>query len=822
MSSRRNSLTKLAFGNISVPESSWFEEVCEDSVEDVPNVDYIDSRVHGVRAEKSRLSPCLRSASISSAKFSGTRQGGVVPCNDSPRISWFYDDDNTNQEGDNSMIYPPNVMRQNERKSSRNQLYCIDESRPLRPTNDRDIDYLGPDDRITSSLTLTDVSSYSGLEEEDDEVTDNNAYTSWFRGSSYKSHEVAAQSKQRQSDPFYQKLPRAKERTSAISQQQRKLSAQEGYVANFDYGVYSKNANDATSSTSTTTPSRLTYSSNNIHTPRGISRPEPLESHRSGEQEFILPTMIVASNLFVSPLSTPESAFDRPTIGKSLSSSAISTDQVSSRSRKSTSRSFDVDDTSSTGGSVQSYLQYSHCGSDNIDRLIRRSLSDDEWSESSLQLPDFISTTQQDLITQGISPNRTAVNAQTDTVSDDLSKIFILLLSPETKQFELIQICNLCLLENTIGHILDLIPKNSMVPLLGNRPYIGLCRPKDGIEMTAKHVPAGKVPGGWRIVRGEILIAIPPGFSGLQCKTMGGQILLNQKLVKLLRRKDPLAPKKRRSSRSHKSKVAAEIQLSDAGGKSTAGGRRLSRSSPILQVVDENAVINDDEIPSLPLFSSPDSVNQQRHKIEQHNSLTPNPENLSAESEGVSAVDVSKAEEQVRLLQSIANNSFKISSLEDVLEEAIDDDDDESIATEIWNERVRLATERNEALTNLMGIDVLVCDDINDSGDRVIQIKQKNQTVDDAAFKSMCAFLAVLLCRHFFKGVGGGSTPPIGANGLVYCAAIFKSLLHFQRVHNAYHERHNRPLEEVTPGAYQVLPQGDAYGYSSWRKAANL
>jgi hypothetical protein len=121
-----------------------------------------------------------------------------------------------------------------------------------------------------------------------------------------------------------------------------------------------------------------------------------------------------------------------------------------------------------------------------------------------------------------------------------------------------------------------------------------------------------------------------------------------------------------------------------------------------------------------------------------------------------------------------------------------------------------------------MGIDVLVCDDINDSGDRVIQIKQKNQTVDDAAFKSMCAFLAVLLCRHFFKGVGGGSTPPIGANGLVYCAAIFKSLLHFQRVHNAYHERHNRPLEEVTPGAYHVLPQGDAYGYSSWRKAANL
>ena len=40
-------------------------------------------------------------------------------------------------------------------------------------------------------------------------------------------------------------------------------------------------------------------------TPRGISRPDPLQSHRLGEQEFILPTMIVASSMFGSPLSPP-------------------------------------------------------------------------------------------------------------------------------------------------------------------------------------------------------------------------------------------------------------------------------------------------------------------------------------------------------------------------------------------------------------------------------------------------------------------------------------------------------------------------------------
>jgi len=135
-------------------------------------------------------------------------------------------------------------------------------------------------------------------------------------------------------------------------------------------------------------------------------------------------------------------------------------------------------------------------------------------------------------------------------------KIFLLLLQPKSKIFELIQ-----LLYNpndtTVGRILDMIPDNATEAALGSQKYIGLCRPKTQEELLDHELLASEVRPGVpsaKISLGEILVAIPDGFTGAQVATLSKQILANPKIVKLLKRADPLAPKrKKHRHRSHRS-----------------------------------------------------------------------------------------------------------------------------------------------------------------------------------------------------------------------------------------------------------------------------
>lgn len=146
-------------------------------------------------------------------------------------------------------------------------------------------------------------------------------------------------------------------------------------------------------------------------------------------------------------------------------------------------------------------------------------------------------------------------------------KIFLLLLQPQSKIFELIQLIyspN----DTTVGQILELIPENATEPSLGSQEYIGLCRPKNHEEILDKNKLASEARPGIdsaRITLGEILVAIPRGFSGPDVAQLSKQILANPKIVKLLKRADPLAPKNKRrhtSSRRNKSpKVRAAEQV---------------------------------------------------------------------------------------------------------------------------------------------------------------------------------------------------------------------------------------------------------------------
>jgi hypothetical protein len=171
-------------------------------------------------------------------------------------------------------------------------------------------------------------------------------------------------------------------------------------------------------------------------------------------------------------------------------------------------------------------------------------------------------------------------------------KIFLLLLQPKSKIFELIQLIyspN----DTTLGDILKMIPDNASEHALGAQEYLGLCRPKGAQELLDKNLLASKptlagASGDTKsadITMGEILVAIPQGYSGQDVAALSKQILDNPKIVKLLKRSDPLTRKKRRSSRSHR-------HSSGTSGSRRSGSRRQLE---ILNKLDEEEEGNQEQ-----------------------------------------------------------------------------------------------------------------------------------------------------------------------------------------------------------------------------------
>jgi hypothetical protein len=129
-------------------------------------------------------------------------------------------------------------------------------------------------------------------------------------------------------------------------------------------------------------------------------------------------------------------------------------------------------------------------------------------------------------------------------------KIFLLLILPKSKIFEIIQVLY-SPSNTTVRNLLDMIPINATEPALGSQEYSSLCRPKDGIPIKPSILASSQDKDNAGIVRGEMLVAIPKGYSGSLCARISTPILSNPKVRKLLERSDPLAPKrkKRRSAR---------------------------------------------------------------------------------------------------------------------------------------------------------------------------------------------------------------------------------------------------------------------------------
>ncbi|KAI2508879.1 hypothetical protein MHU86_5489 [Fragilaria crotonensis] len=153
-------------------------------------------------------------------------------------------------------------------------------------------------------------------------------------------------------------------------------------------------------------------------------------------------------------------------------------------------------------------------------------------------------------------------------------KIFILLVAPKKKIFEIIQVFY-APLETTVHHLIQCIPPNATEPALATQTYIGMCR-LDGqtldVDMmasaaspTSQHVSCAK------IIRGEVLVAIPKGYTAKFCSQIAKPILLNPKVTKLMKKSDPLAPsKKKKKKRSSKSSSSPKSKYKSIEVKSEA------------------------------------------------------------------------------------------------------------------------------------------------------------------------------------------------------------------------------------------------------------
>jgi hypothetical protein len=217
-------------------------------------------------------------------------------------------------------------------------------------------------------------------------------------------------------------------------------------------------------------------------------------------------------------------------------------------------------------------------------------------------------------------------------------KIFLLLLQPKLKTFELIQLIyspN----DTTIGNIIEMIPENATEPALGNQVYSGLCRPKTQEEICTMDLLASESRQGVvsaKITLGEILVAIPHGYTGADVAVLAKQILANPKIVKLLKRADPLAPKKsRRSSRKHRSS-------------------RRSRSKEHVEVMEQ--------------FNEEDEIKQ-----EQERQMKEAMEHAQQEAAAANAQIPGGGSKTVGLTRALSISSVGDKSVESSLQESLDD-----------------------------------------------------------------------------------------------------------------------------------------------------
>ena len=184
--------------------------------------------------------------------------------------------------------------------------------------------------------------------------------------------------------------------------------------------------------------------------------------------------------------------------------------------------------------------------------------------------------------------------------SNDTYTIFILVIQPTAKLFELIRV-NYHPSTATLGDLLDLVPGNVTEEDLRDQKHIGLCRPHGSsaasrsltkLDMTASLMARDGTDA--RILCGEVLVAIPEGYTGKEAQILSQHILKIPKMKKLLQRADPLSGaensgrRARRSGRSPMSSLGIQPMANNANTTSTGTFSSSVLFAPLSAAIHED------------------------------------------------------------------------------------------------------------------------------------------------------------------------------------------------------------------------------------------
>ena len=195
-----------------------------------------------------------------------------------------------------------------------------------------------------------------------------------------------------------------------------------------------------------------------------------------------------------------------------------------------------------------------------------------------------------------LSPSSSNGNGSTTastTPNVEMTKVFVLLLEPKTKTFELIQLVY-STLSTTIGDILFMIPQHATELVLGSQKYTGLCRPKEDDQSLSELSLLASMPttasksnnnkNCANICTGEILVAIPQDYTVPEVTKFSQAILTNRRFTKLLRRSNPLAPREHSKKKERKSSSRRHKSTSTSSRKKNS----LARSRDAVHILEKH------------------------------------------------------------------------------------------------------------------------------------------------------------------------------------------------------------------------------------------
>jgi len=195
--------------------------------------------------------------------------------------------------------------------------------------------------------------------------------------------------------------------------------------------------------------------------------------------------------------------------------------------------------------------------------------------------------------------------------------IFLLLLQPDSKLFELIQL-KYPRKTTTVSDLLQMIPNNATERALAHQAYIGITRPHrrapivSNLQWLASNSVDTAQPSA-NIVPGEIILAIPAHAASKKIVSLSKQILANARIQKLMQQQSEQSTttpqkSKHRSSKKKSARRSSTPRRSVAGNDDDIAGTTTTRTTGSSVTSATTSIISKSSSTTIPVLEAAQPV----------------------------------------------------------------------------------------------------------------------------------------------------------------------------------------------------------------------